>query len=173
MAWYGGEEGGTALAELLFGAADFTGRLPIAFPDSADVLPPFEDYSMVGRTYRYQTKGVTHPFGYGLSYAKFAVEALKSAKVEKADGPGGERVTVTVRNASARDGVAVVQLYASTPNAGKGAPIKSLVGFRRVLLKPSEVRTVDFDVSARQLMEYGEDGVARTMPGEIDYSVQL
>ena len=173
MAWYGGEEGGTALAELLFGAADFTGRLPITFPDSADVLPPFEDYSMVGRTYRYQTKGVTHPFGYGLSYAKFAVEALKSAKVEKADGSGGERVTVTVRNASARDGVAVVQLYASTPNAGKGAPIKSLVGFRRVLLKPSEVRTVDFDVSARQLMEYGEDGVARTMPGEIDYSVQL
>ena len=169
LAWYGGEEGGTALADLVFGRADFTGRLPVTFPDSADVLPPFEDYSMAGRTYRYQTKGVTHPFGYGLSYAKMEVGKVERvAKDEK-----GETVRVTVKNVGARAGVAVVQLYVSTPNAGRGAPLKSLVGFVRVPLAQGEQKPVDFKVSPRQLMEFGEDGVARRVPGECRYSVQL
>jgi len=166
MAWYGGEEGGSALADLIFGRADFTGRLPVTFPDSADVLPPFEDYSMAGRTYRYQTQGVTHPFGYGLSYAKMRVAGIEKVA-------GAAQVEVSVENAGARDGVAVVQLYVSTPNAGKGAPLKSLVGFRRVPLAKGEKKTVEFAVSPRQLMEYGEDGVPRRVPGECRYSVQL
>lgn len=168
MAWYAGEEGGTALADLLFGSADFTGRLPITFPDSVDVLPPFEHYSMAGRTYRYQTRGVTHPFGYGLSYARFTFSNLKA----KSNGEG-EVVSVEVKNIGVRDGVAVVQLYVSTPNAGKGAPIKSLVGFRRVPLKAGENRTETFEVKATQLMEFGEDGVPRCVPGECSFSVQL
>lgn len=171
MVWYSGEAGGDALAELLFGKEDFTGRLPVTFPTSADVLPDFRDYAMAGRTYKYQKEGVARPFGFGLSYAKFKVEKLKSSKVEGSDG--GETVEVAVKNAGDRDGTAVVQLYVSTPNAGKGAPIKSLVGFRRVPVKAGAVQTVDFDVSARQLTEFGEDGVARPVTGECRYTVQL
>ena len=168
VAWYAGEEGGNALADLLFDKADFTGRLPLTFPESVDVLPPFEDYSMAGRTYKYQVKGVAYPFGYGLSYAKFAAGSVRSAA--KGDG---ECVTVDVSNVGERDGTAVVQLYVSTPNAGKGAALKSLVGFRRVALKAGEKRAVAFDVAPRQLMEFGEDGVARRAPGACTYSVQL
>ena len=172
LAWYAGEEGGNALADLLFGKADFTGRLPLTFPESLDVLPPFEDYTMNGRTYRYQTNGVSYAFGYGLSYATFAC-----ANVEvKAKGEGERRselVSVEVKNTGKRDGVAVVQLYVSTPNAGKTAPIKSLVGFCRVSVKAGETSKVDFNVLPRQLMEYGEDGVARRAQGECSYSVQL
>ena len=78
-----------------------------------------------------------------------------------------------MENVGKRDGTAVVQLYVSTPNAGKGAPIKSLVAFRRVALKAGESRTVDFDVPARRLMEFGEDGVPRRVPGECTFTVQL
>ena len=170
VAWYAGEEGGNALADLLFGKADFTGRLPLTFPESLDVLPPFEDYSMNGRTYKYQTNGVSYAFGYGLSYATLEVEKVEK-KVGKVDG--GELVSVGVKNTGSRDGVAVVQLYVSTPNAGKTAPIKSLVGFRRVPVKAGETSKVDFNVSPRQLMEFGEDGVARRVQGECSYSVQL
>ena len=172
LAWYAGEEGGNALADLLFGKADFTGRLPMTFPESLDVLPPFEDYAMAGRTYRYQTKGVVYPFGYGLSYARFA-----SANVRvKAKGEGERRselVSVEVKNVGDRDGTAVVQLYVSTPNAGKGSPIKSLVGFRRVPVKAGGTQAVEFDVSPRQRMEFGEDGVPRLASGECVYTVQL
>ena len=175
LAWYAGEEGGNALADLLFGKADFTGRLPLTFPESLDVLPPFEDYAMAGRTYKYQTKGVAYSFGYGLSYAKMRVERVE--KVERGEkgeqGEKGERVDVDVRNVGARDGVAVVQLYVSTPNAGRGAPLKSLVGFRRVPVKAGETQTVGFDVSPRQLMEFGDDGVPRRVPGECTFTVQL
>ena len=168
LAWYAGEEGGNALADLVFGKADFTGRLPLTFPESVDVLPPFEDYSMSGRTYKYQTKGIAYPFGFGLSYAKFASANLKA----KAKGEG-EVVTVDVKNAGDRDGTAVVQLYVSTPNAGKGAPVKSLVGFRRVPVRAGGTQTVEFDVAPRQLMEFGEDGVPRRVPGECTFTVQL
>ena len=168
LAWYAGEEGGNALADLLFGKADFTGRLPLTFPESVDVLPSFEDYAMAGRTYRYQTTGVAYPFGYGLSYARFAFANLEArAKNE------GEVVSVDVKNVGEKDGTAVVQLYASTPNAGRGAALKSLVGFRRVPLKAGETQVVEFDVSPRQLMEFGEDGIPRRVPGECTYSVQL
>ena len=169
FAWYSGEAGGEALADLLFGREDFSGRLPVTFPTSAEVLPDFRDYSMAGRTYRYQTTGIAHAFGTGLSYAKMKVEKVE--RVEK--GEKGERIAVTVRNVSARAGTAVVQLYVSTPNAGKGAPIKSLVGFRRVALEPRANARVTFDVAPRQLMEFDENGVARRVPGECAYSVQL
>lgn len=169
LVWYAGEAGGEALADLIFGKEDFTGRLPITFPVSADVLPPFRDYAMAGRTYKYQKEGVAYPFGFGLSYAKMKVEEVE--RVEKVES--GERVRVKVRNEGDRDGVAVVQLYVSTPNAGEGAPIKSLVGFKRVKVLAGNVECVTFDVTARQLMEIGEDGCAHAVLGECRYSVQL
>lgn len=171
MAWYAGEAGGEALADLLFGKADFTGRLPVTFPTSADALPPFRDYAMVGRTYRYKTNGVARAFGFGLSYAKMTARVTNTAADKAANA--GERVQVAVRNVGTRDGTAVVQLYVSTPNAGKGAPLKSLVGFRRVRVKVGETKTETFEVKASQLMEYGEDGVPRRVPGMCTYSVQL
>lgn len=168
IAWYAGQEGGNALGDLLFGKADFTGRLPVTFPESVDVLPALDDYSMAGRTYRYQTKGIAYPFGYGLSYAKFA-----AGKIEKTSSADGEKVTVEMKNVSDRDGTAVVQLYVSTPNAGKGAPIKSLVGFRRVPLKAGESRREVFAVSSRQLVEFDAEGVPHPVTGTCTYSVQL
>lgn len=153
MAWYSGEAGGEALADLIFGKDDFSGRLPVTFPESADVLPDFTDYSMAGRTYKYQTRGVAYPFGYGLSYAKFegGVKAVED---------NGRQVAVAVENVSNRSGAAVVQLYVSTPNAGKGAPIKSLVAFRRVELAAGQKLTLDFQVPEKLLVEYDADGVA-------------
>lgn len=169
FAWYAGEEGGNALADLIFGREDFSGRLPITFPVSADVLPPFEDYSMAGRTYRYQTDGIAFPFGYGLSYTRFEHGPIKADI--PADGPAS--VSFVVSNAGQRDGVAVVQLYVSTPNAGKGHPIKSLVAFRRVPLKAGESATVAFEVPGERLTEVQEDGSRIRPEGEYSFSVAL
>ena len=169
FAWYAGEEGGNALADLLFGREDFSGRLPVTFPVSTDVLPPFEDYSMAGRTYRYQTEGIAFPFGYGLSYARFS---HGPAKAEITSG-GDAKVEIDVSNDGDRDGIAVVQLYVSTPNAGKGQPIKSLVGFRRVPLRVGERVPVAFDVPAARLTEVQQDGSRIRPAGDFIFSVQL
>ena len=169
MAWYAGEEGGNALADLVFGKADFTGRLPLTFPESVDVLPPFEDYSMAGRTYRYQTSGIAYPFGYGLSYAKFETGSVERIGRDAT----GEKVRVRVKNVGDRDGTAVVQLYVSTPHAGKGAPIKTLVGFRRVDVKAGATQTEVFDVRMAQLTEFDDEGVPHPVAGDVLYSVQL
>ena len=125
FAWYAGEQGGNALADLLFGKADFTGRLPMTFPVDESVLPPFEDYAMEGRTYRYQTAGIELPFGYGLSLASADYDKVELAADAKS-------VTVTLTNRGAKDAVEPVQVYVATPNAGRGAPLSSLVGFARV-----------------------------------------
>ena len=124
---------------------------------------------MAGRTYRYQTKGIAYPFGFGLSYAKFAAGAVA------AEAPAGQvaKVAVPVSNVGKTDGTAVVQLYVSTPNAGKGAPLKSLVAFRRVPLKAGASTTVEFTVSEKRLMEFNADGVATRAAGELKFSVQL
>ena len=169
FAWYPGEEGGNALADLLFGKEDFSGRLPITFPDSADVLPPFEDYSMAGRTYRYQTDGVAFPFGFGLSYATFSHGPVKAGM----GASGDAKVEVEVVNDGVRDGTAVVQLYASSPHAGQGHPLKSLVGFRRVPLRAGERASVAFDVPAALLTEVQDDGSRIRPDGDFTFSVQL
>ena len=169
FAWYAGEEGGNALADLLFGREDFSGRLPVTFPVSTDVLPPFEDYAMAGRTYRYQTEGVAFPFGYGLSYATFAHGPVQADVLPAGDAS----VAFEVSNTGSRDGVAVVQLYVSTPNAGHGHPVKSLVGFRRVPLRAGESQAVAFTVPASLLVEVQEDGSRIRPEGDFSFSVQL
>lgn len=158
FAWYGGEEGGHALADLLFGRADFTGRLPVTFPVSVDVLPPFADYAMKGRTYRYQEKGVALPFGYGLSYAKTAYRAVKVADDRKS-------VTVTLENTGTRDATEPVQIYVSTPHAGEGAPLVSLRGFARVTVPAGKTVESVIALDAAAFTEIGEDGKAVTPAG--------
>ena len=159
VAWYGGEQGGSALAELLLGRADFTGRLPITFPVSADVLPPFEDYSMDGRTYRYQTEGVAFPFGYGLSYASAEYEAVKVSGDFR-------RASVRLRNAGSRTAFETVQVYVATPNSGKGSPNVSLRGFARVEVPAGKTIEADVALDPESFTEVGIDGVLRPVAGK-------
>ena len=159
MAWYGGQEGGAALADLLFGKTDFTARLPMTFPTSADVLPPFEDYTMDGRTYRYQTEGVELPFGYGLSYAQAEYRSVTVAK-------DGRTASVTLANTGARDATETVQVYVETPNAGKGAPLCSLRGFAKVVVPAGRTVTATVALDTEAFTEVDAEGrtVAVTDP---------
>ncbi|MDR2936169.1 MAG: glycoside hydrolase family 3 C-terminal domain-containing protein, partial [Rikenellaceae bacterium] len=140
LAWYPGQEGGAALADLLFGDAGFSGRLPVTCPVSDGVLPAFDDYSMKGRTYKYMADGVMYPFGYGLTYTRFEYSNLRIDG--KIDGENPLTVEMTLRNTGEREGEEVVQLYLSTPEAGTFNPISTLVAFGREKLAPGAVKTV-------------------------------
>ena len=144
-AWYPGQAGGTALADVLFGDYSPAGRLPVTFYRSVDDLPPFRDYAMAGRTYRYFTGEPLYPFGHGLSYTRFTYSDLRiqvGASVE---------VSATVRNVGACAGDEVVQLYISDVEASAPVPIRFLAGFRRVHLTPGEAQPVAFTVNRDQL----------------------
>jgi beta-glucosidase len=145
QAWYGGEEAGTAIAETLAGVNNPAGRLPVTFYANANQLPPFNDYSMKGRTYRYFEGTPLYPFGFGSSYSTFAYSSLLAERTTK-----GALVRVSVENTSARDGEEVVQLYvAGGPEPG--APIRNLRGFSRVALRAGERREVRFTLAAEDL----------------------
>ncbi len=135
--WYGGEEAGTAIAETLAGVNNPAGRLPVTYYRSVDQLPPFEDYSMNGRTYRYFKGDALYGFGFGLSYAKFVYSGIRAQRTAQ-----GGTVSVRVKNDSAREGDEVVQVYVS----GAGDAIRQLRGFQRVHLGPGESREVRFTV---------------------------
>ncbi len=142
-AWYGGEEAGSALAEILSGASNPAGRLPVTFYRGVDQLPPFSDYAMRGRTYRYFEGKPLFPFGFGLSYSRFAYSGLVAERT-----PEGARVRATVENVSSRDGEEVAQLYV----AGQpGESVRSLRGFRRVALRAGERRELSFSLSGEDL----------------------
>jgi beta-glucosidase len=155
--WYPGQEGGAAVADVLFGAANPAGRLPVTFYRSIDQLPPFDDYGMAGRTYRYMTQEPLYPFGYGLSYTRFEYDHLRmSASAIPADGQLG--LSLEVKNCGERVGDEVVQLYVRYPESKVARPVKELRGFQRILLAPGESKTVTFTLDARQLAYYGEGG---------------
>jgi beta-glucosidase len=162
-AWYPGEEGGTAIAETLAGDNNPGGRLPITFYSSLDQLPPFEDYSMQNRTYRYFHGKPLYVFGYGLSYSSFSYSnfMLSSESVE-----AGQSLTVQVdvRNASEIAGDEVVELYIEYPPS-VSAPIRALKGFSRVHLVPSETRHVTFTLGPRDLSLVTEKGEHVVEPG--------
>lgn len=147
-AWYPGGEGGQAVAELLAGDFSPAGRLPVTFYKSTDQLPPFADYSMKGRTYRYFAGEPLYPFGYGLSYTSFAYAKPKLGKAAVKAGQARD-LTVEVRNSGSRDGDEVVQLYVT--RKADGAPIRALKAFQRVHLKAGETRKVRFKVDAQAL----------------------
>jgi beta-glucosidase len=150
-AWYPGQEGGTAIAETLTGQNNPAGRLPVTFYQSTNDLPPFDEYSMKNRTYRYFTGKPLYPFGYGLSYSTFQYSDLT---VKNATRPYGFEVTAKVTNTSALAGDEVPQLYLSYPNAASGPNIE-LRGFRRIHLGAGESQPVHFflkttDIHGRQ-----------------------
>ncbi len=163
-AWYPGEAGGTAIAETLMGANDPSGRLPVTFYRSTKDLPAYADYQMVGRTYRYFKGSALYPFGYGLSYTRFAYGAPQVSKTTLAAGQGVS-VTAEVKNLGSRDGDAVAQLYVATPKSGGGQPLHSLIGIARVHLAPGESRQVSFEVNPRDLSSVDAAGGRALEPG--------
>jgi beta-glucosidase len=144
-AWYGGEEAGTAIAETLAGVNNPAGRLPVTFYKSVDQLPPFTEYAMKGRTYRYFEGEPLYPFGFGLSYSTFEYSGLSAKRT-----PKGAEVRATVRNTSTRDGDEVVQLYVGG-GPEEGAPIRSLRGFQRIHLRAGESREVTFTLGTEDV----------------------
>lgn len=146
-AWYPGEQGGTAVAEVLFGDYNPAGRLPLTYYKSLDELPPFDDYDITkGRTYKYFKGDVLYPFGYGLSYSSF-----KYSDLQVKDGAGEVTVSFLLKNTGKRNGDEVAQVYVRIPETGGIVPLKELKGFRRVPLKSGESRRVEIKLSKEQL----------------------
>ena len=169
-AWYPGGEGGTAIADVLFGDYNPAGRLPVTFYKSVDQLPPFDEYSMQGRTYRYFKGEPLYPFGYGLSYTNFAYSNLRvDAKTVKAGQP--VKVTVDVTNSGDREGDEVVQLYLTDMAASAPVPIRSLVAFDRITLRPREKRSVSFTITPRQMSLIDDAGKRVIEPGDFAISI--
>ena len=164
-AWYPGECGGTAVAEVLAGDVSPSGRLPVTFYKSVDQLPPFEDYSMSRRTYRYFEGEVLYPFGYGLGYATFQ---YSNPQVRETDVSGKEARTISVDVANTGNMAAdeIVQLYLTHKGVAQ-APIRELKGFRRVHLARGERRSVAFTLSERDLSSVDEAGQREVVPGDV------
>ena len=169
-AWYPGQAGGQAIADVLFGDYNPAGRLPVTFYKSIDDLPPFEDYRMAGRTYRYFEGEPLYPFGYGLSYTTFAYSHLQlSAPAITRDDT--ITVSVDVQNTGDLAGDEVVQLYVSNLTASVPTPIRQLAGFERIHLKPGQTQRVEFTVTPRQLSVINNKGQRVVEPGEFQIAV--
>lgn len=164
--FYPGEEGGTALAGLLFGDFSPCGRLPVTFYASDSDLPDFADYSMRGRTYRYFEGKPLYPFGYGLSYTTFAYENVRLSAQTVQEG---EDVTlfVTVTNTGSRAGAEVVQVYLSNRNADCPVPRLRLAGLRHIDLAPGQAAQVEITIPAKELLYFNLEGKRTYAPGEI------
>ncbi len=150
QAWYPGQAAGTAIADVLLGNYNPAGRLPLTFYRATEDLPPFENYDMAGRTYRYFKGKPLYPFGHGLSYTKFSYSNFKVSPVVK----GRVAVTVDVTNSGARDGEEVVQFYAVPPAAREN---EALCGFQRINLAKGETKTVGITVPATALRRWSAE----------------
>jgi beta-glucosidase len=155
-AWYGGQAAGSALADVLFGDYNPAGRLPVTFYKSVDDLPPFDDYRMAGRTYRFFKGRPLYPFGYGLSYTTFAYRNLRTS-AERLGVADTLIARVDVTNTGRRAGDEVAQLYIRHLSSRVERPIEELRGFRRITLEPGETRTVEFSVPVSSLAYWNAD----------------
>jgi len=164
QAWYPGEEGGNALADILFGKTSPAGRLPITFPRSIADVPDFKDYSMKGRTYRYLEKEPLFPFGFGLSYTRFAYRDITVSQ-PKVNAGKSVRIGATVTNEGSRASDEVAQLYLSDLEASCPVPRHNLRGFERIHLTPGESRQLRFELSPRDLSLIDERGQRILEPG--------
>jgi beta-glucosidase len=162
--WYPGEEGGTALADVLFGDYNPAGRMPVTFYRSVDDLPPFRDYAMAGHTYRFFKGEPLYPFGYGLSYTQFTYSDLELSASEIEVG-ASLTVSAVVKNSGDIAGDEVVQLYVKDVKASVPVPIRHLEGFERVHLSPGESRIVNFELQAKQLSVILDNGQRAVEPG--------
>ncbi len=150
--WYPGEEGGNAVADVIFGDVAPSGKLPITFPKSVNQLPPYEDYNMKGRTYKYMTEEPLYPFGFGLSYTSFEYKNLKI--------DDNYNATVEVLNTGKLPSEEVVQLYISSPLAGSEDPIYDLKSFKRISIEPDKSKIVSFKLRKSTFHQFSENGEA-------------
>ncbi len=161
--WYPGAQGGRAIARILFGDANPEGHLPITFYRSLEELPEFTDYSMKGRTYRYMQGEALYPFGYGLSYTKYAYVDVKADAATV--GSDGVTVTAVVKNIGDRAGVETVQTYVKVVK--DGTPNAQLKGIKKVALAPSEEKTVQIHLPKEAFGLYDMDGKLQIAKGEV------
>jgi beta-glucosidase len=174
-AWYPGEEGGTAIADVLFGDYNPSGRLPITFYESTKDLPAYESYKMEGRTYRYFSGKVMYPFGFGLSFTQFKYSNLQ---IQESSLKPGQNLNLSVDIENEDDatrastaGDEVVQVYLTAPSTVPNQPIRSLKAFSRVHLDPHERKTVQFSLTPAQLSLVMEDGSLQQTLGNYSFTV--
>jgi beta-glucosidase len=165
--FYPGAEGGSALAEIIFGKVNSSGKLPLTFYRSIDDLPPFEDYSMVNRTYRYFTGKPLYPFGFGLSYTDFRHSGLT---LDKKTVHPGESLTASVMltNTGACDGQEVAQLYIRKTDASVRVPFRQLINFEKVMLRQGESKTIQLPVKPFDMEIVDEQGHRVLEPGDFE-----
>ncbi|MFH0759679.1 MAG: glycoside hydrolase family 3 C-terminal domain-containing protein [Bacteroidota bacterium] len=163
--WYPGQEGGNAVADVIFGNEIPSGKLPLTFPLSTDQLPDYEDYSMVGRTYRYMTSKPLYPFGYGLSYTRFRFDNLYLNKEEITAG-GSLVVSVDLKNSGDYNADEVVQLYVSVPDPKGNQPHWSLKNFERISVKRGASTSISFKLDRDELEQFNEAGETEVIPGK-------
>jgi beta-glucosidase len=154
-AWYGGQAAGDAIADVLFGDYNPSGKLPVTFYKSVDQLPDFKNYDMKGRTYRYFEGEVLYPFGYGLSYTTFEFSNLRLDQ-KKISNNGSAKFYIDIKNTGKRSGAEVVQLYVKGKGIKENDAVKTLKGFEKIFLKSGEIRTVMFDITPEILSKYVE-----------------
>jgi beta-glucosidase len=168
-AWYPGQAGGEAIADVLFGDYNPAGRLPVTFYKSLKDLPPFEDYNMANRTYRYFKGEPLYSFGYGLSYTTFAYSKFK---IKKNVSIGDTlKITVNVKNTGKLAGDEVVQLYLSNSDSLYPTPIRTLKAFQRVHLLPGEIKTLSFLIPPGAFSVINDKFKKIVLPGEFMISV--
>ncbi len=168
-AWYGGQAAGTAVADILFGDYNPSGRLPVTFYKSDSDLSGFNDYSMENRTYRYFKGKPLYGFGYGLSYTSFNYDQL----VMPASVVSGKNLSLSVRvsNTGKTAGDEVVQLYLINKNASIKTSIKALKGFKRISLKPGESKIVKFTLTPEMLSYVSASGKSMPLKGHMEFSI--
>ncbi|HEY0661495.1 MAG TPA: glycoside hydrolase family 3 C-terminal domain-containing protein [Lysobacter sp.] len=172
VAWYPGQRGGNAVADVLFGDANPSGRLPVTFYRADETLPPFDDYSMRGRTYRYFEGTPLYPFGHGLSYTRFQYSDLRIDH-ERAGTEQPVRVSAQVKNTGSRAGDEIVQLYLHALDPKRPRALKELRGIARVSLQPGETRTVTFTFTPAQDLRHYDAERHRYAVDAGAYEVQL
>ena len=163
--WYPGMEGGRAVADVLFGDVSPSGKLPITFPKSLDQLPPFDDYSMDHRTYRYMQEEPLFPFGFGLSYTTLSYSNLHLD--QQLISIGDEiSVSLNLKNTGSMDTAEVVQFYLSDKKASTIVPIHHLIGFQRVTLEAGSSCSIKFVITPEMMSFFNDDGKMTLEPGE-------
>lgn len=168
-AWYPGQAGGTAIADVLFGDYNPSGRLPLTFYKDINDIPAFNDYSMKGKTYRYFQGTPLYDFGFGLSYTTFHYGNLEV----QSEVPTNKeiKITVDVTNTGKREGDEVVQVYFSTPKRDALNTVRTLIAFERVFIKPGETKKVSFMIHPKQLANLNANAIFELSEGEITFSV--
>ena len=170
QAWYPGQEGGTAVADILFGDVNPCGKLPVTFYKNSSQLPDYENYSMKGRTYRYFDDAL-FPFGYGLSYTSFDLGEVNIPRNSELSGDAGITVSVPVTNTGKHDGTETIQLYIRNLQDPDG-PLKSLRAFQRVSVKAGKTETVELKLTKKSFEFWDpETNTMQVKPGKYEILV--